>query len=227
MMKILNNTRSILTLSLAGMLGVTAISCLPPVYHTAEVEPGTSFTVGVGAVAYDYCFYGLGGGRCEQARGGRIDLMYRYAGGKRFIEQNHPTKTWNRLAIIGQAGAMITHEGFGFIEMPEGSPVEIFPWGELGFEFEFLENPSLSTQFGLLFPYIPTLTFLAGIPLREREIATVGFKTVSYVPYSVFLTLHPLERLHLSVQTNPVVLFYPGEWEVQAVLGIDIINRKH
>ncbi len=154
-------------------------------------------------------------------------MMYRYAGGKRFIEQSHPPKTWNRLAIIGQAGAMITREGFSYVEMSEGSPVEIFPWGELGFEFEFLENPSLSAQFGLLFPYIPTLTFLAGIPLRKREIATVGFKTVCYVPYSVFLTLHPLERLHLSVQTNPVVLFYEGEWEVQAVLGIDIINRKH
>ncbi len=226
-MRLTRNNRTILIL--LGLIGIKTISCVPPVYHTADVKPGTSYTVGGGYLDYNYYFpQGLDGGTAlEAASGYRLDMVFRYSGGKRFIEMGHPAKTWEHLAIVAQAGAMVTEgEGArGFFDLPGDSSKKVLPWLETALQYEVLENPSISIQAGLFFFYDATVTFLVGIPIKNREIATLGLKTQwLYMPASVFLTLHPLKRLHLYLQTNPRTWISP-EWELQAGAGFDLINK--
>lgn len=226
-MRLTRNNRTILIL--LGLIGIKTISCIPPIYHTAEVEPGTSLTVGGGYVGYGYYFpSGLGASwdDYEEARGYRFNTVFRYAGGKRFIEMGHPRRVWERTAIILHLGGMATQgEGArGLQSTYDSLDWEFAPWGELAMQYEFLEKPSLAIQVGMFAPFFPTVGIFAGIPIKNREIATVGFKTQwLYIPASFFITLHPIKRLHLYVQTNLTTLV-TDEWELQAGLGVDIVN---
>jgi len=201
---------------------------MPPVYYTAEVEPQTSLTIGGGYIGYNYyepgSYYNY-----EEAQGGRIDITYRYAGDpKHYIQAEKMARLWEKLAVIIEGSLIVTDGGFGF-DFPD-STTKVVPLCEVGLQYEFCERPSLSAGIGVLgwFYYgYPSITLMAGLPLwpEKREIITVGVKTLLWNPYSAFVTIHPLKRMHLTIQTNPMTFFSSEEWELQVGMGLDIINR--
>lgn len=218
-----------LMIYILGLTGATAISCMPPVYYTAEVEPQTSFTAGGGYIGYGYYYpSGLDGpwDDFREARGGRVDFTYRYAGDpKHYIQSESFAKLWQKLAIVIEGGILVTDGGSGFL-LPWDS-TRILPLGEIGLQYEFCERPSLSAQVGIVYPY-PSVTLLAGIPYwpGRREIITIGIKTLMWEPHSAFVTVHPSRSVHITVQTNPMAFISGEEWELQALLGIDLVNTS-
>ncbi len=212
-----------------GVTGVTGVTggCAPATFQTARVEPGMSLTAGGGYLDYNYNFPSLDGSAdYERAKGYRVETMFRYADSANLNRLGIVSDQAGRVAFVGQLGATcLEGEGArGFFNAPWDTAQKIAPWAELALQYQLLDNPCISFQYGFCFPYLQSLTFLCGIPSRGREIVTLGLKTEwLFTPASLFVTVHPLRMLHVSFQTNPVTLFTP-EWELQAAMGVDLFN---
>ncbi|MBA7598218.1 hypothetical protein ES703_05229 [subsurface metagenome] len=190
-MKLNKRIASILRISacVTGVMCVTGVTgCVSPFYGTAEVSSGLEMSGGCGFVKYRYTTSPEG--RIDTLVGGRIDLVARYGFGE-------------RLALKGQIGsaAGIGYRGptSGGREGMDLDHFRVVPAGELGLEYEFVENPSLTISVAGGYPEIASVSLLTGfnLPSAGREIVTLRAQSTLYAPLSVSCTVHPLSKLHL------------------------------
>lgn len=171
---------------ISSILPVAAFAFLPQYYETAEVTPGEgSLLVSAAPSAYGYGLFDWYTGQ-----GADIELSFRQG----------ITKD-SALAFFGYAGGLIgtNSPGFTLISHPD---IGIWPTGGFGAQVEFLEKPSLAGQLSVEFPSLVSLTLLAGINSRKanREVVTFGLKSLFlYYPGMAFVTIHPTQRLHISL----------------------------
>jgi len=205
-MKLLrSNTRSILTLSLAGMLGITAISCIGPVYQTASVSPGFSLTAGGGPSV-------VSSWDCESTHTGWYEV---YDTAARF-EVDFNIGISNRFACIGHMG-VISSTGKGY----NGGLL-----AGAALQYQIFEAVPFALQAGMQ-PF-PSISLLGGIPLKDRELITGGIGAI-FIPHpqpSYFLTIHPLRWLHLSIAQTPSQEYHWGGGELHLGLGLTFIDIR-
>jgi len=204
----MTNAHRVLKASLAGLIGVAAISCIPQTFHTADIAPGESHvTVGAGATAYDFDIAGLGGVTNFEGPGVGLEVSGRHDIGER-----------GRHAVIWGVGGLVSKEGPGNLIISTDPELILAPYAAAGIQFEFFEKPSSAVQFGLEFPSMVFLAFLMGFdwPGTDREIVTIGVRNVITAP-AAFIAVHPLRRLHLSVGMIPIGGL--SDMPIQACIG--------
>lgn len=168
-----------------SILPAAAFAFLPQYYETAEVTPGEgSLLVSAAPSAYGYGLFDYYTGQ-----GADIELSFRQG----------VTKD-SALAFFGYAGGLIGLNAPG-ITLTSNPDIGILPNGGFGAQVEFLEKPSLAGQLSVEFPSLVSLTLLAGISSRKanREVVTFGLKSFLYYPSMAFVTIHPTQKLHISL----------------------------
>lgn len=217
-----NSKHSIVVIFVVGIACLTATSCVTPIYHTAEVTPGRSLTAGAGPMGYGYWLpAGLDGSYSfDEAWGLHLDVMGREAKTESF-------------AFLGYVSSVVPIR-----ETSGGTPASsngFYPFGGIGFQYEFAERPSLSLQIIGGIPQFLSLGLLAGIPMREREIIITGVvfypaamvTEETFLPPTVSITVHPVKNLHLFVGANPFTLISESDaWDVSAGVGYTVMRRE-
>lgn len=190
---------------------------VPPLYQRADIlAEETSLTLSLGVLSEDYDH--LGGYILD--KGGLLQLSGYYV-----------LKQWreNNPAVVGYVGVQVVSEDWNtrFTLNPD-SPIRAFPHGGLGLQLEFLERPSLAAQLSLEFPFLISLTLLGGLGSHKNghDIVTLGIKTLAYYPTTVFVSIHPHPRFHLSVSGS---FFAPGYLiygrELHAGVGYTVLSK--
>lgn len=222
-MKRLNRTAFILkVVCVTGIVCLAGAGCMAPLYHTAEVTPGYELSVGAGPTFYGYYTGEIDGSNdFEEVWGTHYDAALRYAPSERlaFTAYASPINKIQRY-----------HEG-------ERAELEDIPWVPLagaGIQYEFVENPALAFQLMAEVPDLASLEFLAGLPIKGREVATLrlAFKPVvmlyeeTWMPPTVTLAFHPTQNLHFYAGVNPLFLADKKSWELSAGVGYTIWRKK-
>lgn len=185
--------------------GLTAFA--PQPYHTADVNAGElSFTPSVAGEYFKFAFGFLGAGETGLGISPQISM--------RFTIPNSSS-----LSLVLYGGGMFNKEGFGVLEFEiESMDVSVIPNVELGLQWEPWEKEDFSLGLSAGFPSLISLTLMKGIRSRklDREVVTLGIKSLLYFPSMLFATVHPTERFHLSVGAS-IIPWLCGE--VHAGIG--------
>ncbi|MBD3285945.1 hypothetical protein GF359_05645 [candidate division WOR-3 bacterium] len=115
---------------------------------------------------------------------------------------------------------MFNKESISWLSLSYGDSTDVygFPNGGLGMHIQVTDRKfPFAVQLSAEFPSLISLGLILGVKPRnlDREIISFGAKSLAYYPGSVYLNVHPSERIHLTVGASTVI--FGGE--VHAGIG--------